>query len=115
MPIAPVSENFLFMYGSAMSGSQGRLGGIVDIGLGVFGAAMSGSLAYGGGITDIALLVRGNGQSGSIVQSAIEEDVIFTVDNIYGSAHGGALASMRLFIDPSVPEFNRYLPEGQSS
>lgn len=111
----PVSLSYLFFYGEAFSGALSTGGGITDIGLGIWGETLSGSLMEGGEAYDAALLVRGEAFSGALGESELEEDVIFTVENIYGESFSGSLGDVRLFLDQGGSAFNRYLPEGQSS
>ena len=40
---------------------------------------------------------------------------MFIQEDFYAANVGGSLGKARIFLDPSVPVFNRYLPEGQSS
>lgn len=85
-----------------------------DTGLAVWGDSVGGATALAE-IEDIALLMYGDSVCGATGLAEIEEDVIFIDAPMYGEAVCGATGTMRLFLDPSVPVFNRYLPEGQSS
>ena len=109
------SAAYLFCYGEAISGALSLGGNITDIGLGIWGETLSGSMMDGGEAYDAALLVRGETLSGALGESELEEDVIFTVQNIYGESFSGSLGDARVFLEQSVPSLNRYLPEGQST
>lgn len=109
----PVVLQFAQFDSAAICGASAS-SSITDIGLGVWAAGIGGGSASAT-IEDVALLVYGVSECGAVAASEFGEDIVFSLSEFYGAASVGALCKGRMFIDPSAPVFNRYLPEGQSS
>ena len=106
--------NFLVVSGAACFGASASASMTDTDGLAVWCEGHVALAAYAS-IEDAALTINAECVGGAVGLSTIEEDVVFIQEDFYAANVGGSLGKARIFLDPSVPVFNRYLPEGQSS
>lgn len=104
--------NFVVGRAAALGGGVSRSYWDDTKGLAVWGDTLSGSAAYSQ-LEDVALLMYGNAIAGSLFMGIPQDDVVFTVRDIYASAIVGGNAKARGYAERFAPEFARYLQQGR--
>lgn len=104
--------NFIVGRAAALGGSASHSSWDDTLGLAGWVDTLSGAVASSE-VEDASLLMYGDAIVGCLFMGVPEDDVVFTVRDIYASALIGGNAKARGYAERFAPEFARYLQQGR--